>query len=343
MGFSWSFALTAVLAEGILFLILTKTGLRESIINGMPGSLNHAIVAGLGLFIVTIGLENAGLVVTDSGLLLPNPDPISSEILVAFFGLSITIALMYFKVRGALLIGIVVTTLIGIPFDVTTWYGGGLKPQMPYLFSFAFSEVAGHFLDFLLITATLTLTDLFEEVGTLQGCLGITNLVRKDGTITDCKQALYADTAGKLIAAVLGTSSMTIYVESASGVAAGGRTGLTSVVTAALFFLSLLLSPLFLSIPSAATAPVLIIVGMMMAAPFKKIKFSDPIEAIPAILCILVMVFTFSIFKGIAVGVISYVLLKLISGRRREITPIVWVTLILVLIKFLIALFGKNG
>jgi len=341
MGLDWKLALTAVFAEGIVFLILTRSGLRESMIAGMPGSMNLAIVAGLGLFIAAVGLENAGIIESGSGFLQLGSNWLSRESLLALIGLIIMVILTKFKLKGALLLGILLTTLIGIPFGITVWAGGSIRPAMPYLFAFSLSDVMSHVPDFIIVVATLVITDLFGEVGTLKACLWGTGLVRRDGSIENCKRALYADAAGKTLGAVLGTSSLTTYVESASGVAAGGRTGFTAVVTAVLFFLSLFLSPLFLSIPAAATAPALFMVGVMMASPIGKINFKDLTEAVPAIVCILVMVFTFSIANGIAFGVVFYIVLKLISGRRNEITPIMWASFALVVLKLAAGQWGQ--
>ena len=254
-------------------------------------------------------------------------------------GLVITGILLIKKVRGSLLIGIIATTVIGIPMGVTKYAGGSYLPQAPYFFDFAFSEIfvdGKHLLDFVIIMFTFLFVDMFDTVGTLIGCAGKSGMIREDGSIPNCKEALLADAIGTTAGAILGTSTVTTFVESASGIAEGGRTGLTSLTVAILFILSLFLEPIFGSIPQAATAPALIIVGVMMITPVKDIDFDDFTEGIPAFLCFLMMVVTYSISNGIMFGVIFYVLLKACTGKAKKIDVTTWVLFALFIAKMIV-------
>lgn len=328
MGCTWQFALTAVLLEGILFIILSICGVREAIIKSIPGSLKKAVAVGIGLFIAIIGLVNAGIVGSDTGTIIgfENLNLDHASALVAVIGLVITIVLYILKVPGAILVGIIATTIIGIPFGVTKVPEGFSpisKPEAPYLFQFEFQNVLS--LKFLVVFFTFLFTDMFDTIGTLMGVAEQGNLKDKDGNILNAKGALLADAVGTVAGACLGTSTVTSFVESSSGVAAGGRTGLSSVVTAGLFLLALLLNPLFALIPSAATAPALIFVGYLMMKSVTEINFKDPTEGIPAFVTIMVMPFSYSISKGIAWGVISYVIAKVAGKKAKEIPVITWV------------------
>ncbi len=266
MGCSWQFALTAVLLEGILFIILSLVGVREAIIKSIPASLKKAVSVGIGLFICIIGLSNAGIVGTDTGTTIgfENLNLSHASALVAVIGLIITIVLFILKVPGAILIGIALTTIVGIPFGVTKVPEGFTPfstPEAPHLFAFEWQNVLS--LKFLVVFFTFLFTDMFDTIGTLMGVAEQGNLKDKEGNILNAKGALLSDAIGTVAGACLGTSTVTSFVESSSGVAAGGRTGLTSVVTAGFFVLSLFLSPLFGLIPSAATAPALIFVGYL--------------------------------------------------------------------------------
>ncbi len=337
MGYSWQFALTAIFVEGIIFLLLTLFNVREAIVNSIPTNLKKAIGAGIGLFIAYIGLKNAGIIVGDSS----NVSALSSawlkgDALVAGIGLLITGALLAYKVKGAILIGIVLTTIVGIPFGVTKWAGGSFVPTTPYFCEFAFGEVGAHLFDFIVVMFTFLFVDMFDTVGTLIGCAGKSGLIQKDGTIPQCKEALFADAVGTTLGAMLGTSTVTTFVESSAGVVEGGRTGLTAVTVAVLFILSLFLEPLFGSIPSAATAPALVIVGVLMITPIKEIDFEDMTEAIPAFLTIIMMVCASSISDGIMFGILSYVILKAISGKAKKIGTATWVVFLLFVAKIII-------
>ena len=338
MGYSWQWALTAIFCEGIIFLILTFFNIREAIVNSIPHSLKKAIAAGIGLFIAFIGLQNAGIIVGGATLVELSGSWFKGSAGVAMIGLVITSFLLIKKVKGALLIGIVITTLIGIPFGVTKYAGGSYLPSAPYFFEFAFKDIFSSgktIFDFIVVMFTFLFIDMFDTVGTLIGCAGKSGLIAEDGSIQNCKEALFADAIGTTVGAIFGTSTVTTFVESASGVSEGGRTGLTAVTVAVLFLLSLFLEPLFGSIPSAATAPALIIVGVMMISPVLDIDFSDYTEAIPAFLTLLFMVCACSISDGIMFGMLFYVLVKIFSGKIKEIGVTTWIIAALFIAKII--------
>jgi len=337
MGYSWQFALTAVFVEGIIFIILTFVNVREAIINSIPDNIKKAIGVGIGLFIAFIGLQNAGIIVDGATLVSLNPTWLKGDAGLALLGLLITGVLLAFKVQGALLIGIIATTIIGIPFGITKYAGGSYVPPAPYFFPFEWSQVFT--VDFVIIMFTFLFVDMFDTVGTLIGCATKADMIKPDGTIPNVKEALFADSVGTTVGAVLGTSTVTTFVESSAGVVEGGRTGLTALVVAILFLLSLFLEPLFGSIPSAATAPALILVGVFMITPVTKIEWEDMTEAIPAFLTIIFMVVAYSIADGIMFGVVSYVLLKLFSKKLKDITPMTWVLFALFVLKAIISNF----
>lgn len=336
MKVSWQVALTAVLLEGLLFIVLSFFNVREAIINAIPSNLKKAVAVGIGLFIALIGLANARIAVS-------NPDTIitlgalEGPALLAVIGLVITIILYALKVPGSILIGIIITTLIGIPMGVTN-IPHNFKilslPEKPIFMQFDFSSVLT--LKFFTIFFTFLFVDLFDTVGTLVGVTTQAGLTDKDGNIPKVKQALLADAVGTVAGAALGTSTVTSYVESTAGVAAGGRTGLTSVVTAGLFLLALFLSPLFLIVPSAATAPALIFVGFLMMKSVVGINFEDPTEGIPAFICIIVMPFAYSIAEGIVWGLIAYVLLKAVTGKFKDISIMSWILFVIFIARFFI-------
>lgn len=338
MGYSWQWALTAIFCEGIIFLILTFFNIREAIVNSIPHSLKKAIAAGIGLFIAFIGLQNAGIIVGGATLVELSGSWFKGSAGVAMIGLVITAFLLIKKVKGALLIGIVITTIIGIPFGVTQYAGGSYLPSAPYFFEFAFKDIFSSgktIFDFIVVMFTFLFIDMFDTVGTLIGCAGKSGLIAEDGSIQNCKEALFADAIGTTVGAIFGTSTVTTFVESASGVSEGGRTGLTAVTVSVLFLLSLFLEPLFGSIPSAATAPALIIVGVMMISPVLDIDFSDYTEAIPAFLTILFMVCAYSISDGIMFGMLFYVLVKIFSGKIKEIGVTTWIIAALFIAKII--------
>lgn len=339
MGYSYQWALSAILVEGIIFLLLTFCNVREAIVNSIPASLKKAIAAGIGLFIAFIGLQNAGIIVGGATLVELSATWYKGPAGVAMIGLVVTGILLARKVKGALLLGIIITTIVGIPFGVTKWAGGSFMPTTPYFAEFAFKEIFSNgksLFDFVIVMFTFLFVDMFDTVGTLIGCAGKSGIVQKDGSIPNCKEALLADAIGTTLGAVLGTSTVTTFVESASGVAEGGRTGLTAVTVAVLFALSLFLEPLFGSIPSAATAPALIIVGVMMITPVTEIDFHDYSEAIPAFLCMLFMVCAYSISDGIMFGILAYVIMKSAVGKSKEIGTTTWIVALLFVLKIIV-------
>ncbi len=339
MGCSWQLALTAVFIEGILFVLLSLCGVREAIINSIPSGLKKAVAVGIGLFITIIGLVNAGICTTDTGTTIGfvNFNMEHKAALVAIIGLIITIVLYILKVPGAILIGIALTTIIGIPFGVTNIpenFKPFSTPSKPNLFAFDFKGIcctaAGKFSfavlgQFFVIFITFLFTDLFDTIGTLLGVAEQGNLKDSNGQVLNVKGALLSDSIATVAGACLGTSTVTSFVESSSGVAAGARTGLASLVTGVLFLLSLFLWPLFSLIPSAATAPALIFVGFLMMQSVVDINFKDPTEGIPAFITIMTMPFAYSISKGIMFGIISYVICKVAGKKAKEIPVVTWI------------------
>ena len=337
MGYSWQFALTAVFLEGILFIIMSFFKLRVAIINSIPFNLKKAVSVGIGLFIAFIGLKGGGIIADNPATLVTIGDMTSSTAILTVLGILFTGLLLAKKVKGALLYGIVFTTLLGIPMGVTIIPEGfklfSLPPSLsPIFFKLDFSNIWSF--DMLIVLFTFLFVDLFDTVGTLIGVSTKAGLIDEDGNLPDVHKALLADAIGTTAGACLGTSTVTTYVESAAGVAEGGRTGLTAFASAILFAVALLFAPLFTMVPAAATAPVLVIVGLFMMSPIKEINFDDYTEAIPAFLTIIMMPLTYSIAEGIVFGMISYPLLKLITGRGKEVTVIGYVIAALFILKF---------
>ena len=334
MKCSPAFALTAVLFEGILFILLSVLGVREAIIKSIPLNLRKAVAVGIGLLITLIGLANGGIVSGDTGTLVGfvNFDIQHSEAIVAVIGLMITVALYTLKVPGSILIAIILTTIIGIPFGVTKLpenFSPISTPAAPHLFMFEWGSVLT--LKFFVVFFTFLFTDLFDTIGTLLGVAEQANLKDEEGNVANAKGALMSDAVATVAGACLGTSTVTSFVESSSGVAAGARTGLASAVTALLFLVALFLSPLFALIPSAATAPALIFVGFLMMRGVTGIDFSDLSEGLPAFFTITAMPFSYSIAKGILFGIISYVLCKIVTKKIREIPLVTWILAIVFL------------
>jgi len=339
MGYSWQIALTAVFLEGILFMILSLFNVREAIIKAIPANMKKAVAVGIGLFIALIGFANANIIVGGSGTIVGLGQLTSGgSASLALIGLVIIIVLYVLKIPGSILIGILATTIIGIPMGITQPAGGWSNwtpfaaPAAPLLFKFNFSNIFSF--DFFVIFFTFLFVDIFDTVGTLVGVTTQAGLIDKDGNIPRVKQALFSDALGTAVGAALGTSTVTSYVESSAGVAAGGRTGLTSLTTAIMFLLALFLSPLFLLIPSAATAPALIFVGFLMLQPVTGIDFKDPTEGIPAFLAIVMMPFAYSIADGIVYGVLSYVILKVAARKFKDITIVTWVLFVIFILRF---------
>jgi len=330
-GYSWQFALTAVLLEGIIFLILTFTKVREMIVNAMPYSLKQAVSAGIGIFIAFLGLYQAGLVKQGKGIPLDLGTITSTTSLITIFGILFTIFLLVKKVPGAILFGMLATTAVSIICGVSELPNAIIgKPSSiaPIFMKFDFSKVLStEMFAFLFV-------DLFDTVGTLVGVASKADMLDKDGNLPRARQALFADSIGTTVGAMLGTSTVTTFVESASGVAEGGRTGLTSIVTALLFLLALIFQPIFAVIPTYATSSALIVVGLFMITGIKKIDFEDYTEALPAFLTIIMMPLTYSIANGIVFGIVSYAVLKLVSGRGKEVSPVVYILALLFISKF---------
>lgn len=332
MGCSWQFALTAVFVEGIIFILLSLFGVREAIINAIPATMKKAVSVGIGLFITIIGLVNAGICSTDTGTTIGfvNFTLDHSTAIVAVIGLIITIVLYILKVPGAILIGVALTTIIGIPFGVTKIpenFKPFSTPAAPYLCAFEWKNALS--LKFVVVLITFLFTDLFDTIGTLMGVAEQAKLTDENGNIPNVKGALLSDAIGTVVGACLGTSTVTSFVESTSGVAAGAKTGLASVVTGILFLLALFLNPLFALIPAAATAPALIFVGYLMMQNVKSIEFTDPTEGIPAFITIMTMPFAYSISKGIMWGMIAFVLCKVCGKKAKEVPIVTWILAII--------------
>ncbi|MCI5718724.1 MAG: NCS2 family permease [Alistipes sp.] len=335
MGYPWQFALTAVFIEGIIFVILTVTNLREAIVNAIPASLKNAIGAGIGLFIAFIGLQNAGIISNNDATLVSLGEITSGSPLLAVIGLVVTSVLVVKNVRGALLIGILITTLIGIPMGITN-YGGLISAPhsiAPIFCKFEWSQIWS--LDMVVVIFTFLFIDMFDTIGTLVGVCTKADMLDKNGRIPRAKQAFMADALATVAGACFGTSTTTTYVESAAGVAQGGRSGLTSFVVACCFFVALFFSPLFLAIPSAATAPVLIIVGLFMLSPILNIPLDDYAESIPAFICIIMMPLAYSISDGILLGMISYVVINVLCGNFKRLSVTMYVLAVLFILKYI--------
>lgn len=336
MGYSWQFALTAVLIEGLIFIVLTLTNVREAIVDAIPMSLRNAIGAGIGLFIAFIGLKSAGVVVADGATLVALGDITSGSALLAFIGLIITGFLYARNVPGAILLGIIITMLIGIPLGVTEFKGVVSVPESisPIFCQFEFDKIFS--VDMLVVVFTFFFIDMFDTVGTLVGVCTKAKMLDEKGNIHRVKQAFMADSIATTVGAILGTSTTTTYVESAAGVAQGGRSGLTALIVGGCFVVALFFSPLFLSIPSAATAPALIIVGLLMMEQAKNIPFDDFSESIPAFVCMIMMPLTYSISNGILIGMITYVLMNMICGKFKKLSPAIYILAVLFILKYIL-------
>ena len=336
MGYSWQFALTAVLIEGLIFIVLTLTNVREAIVDAIPMSLRNAIGAGIGLFIAFIGLKSAGVVVADGATLVTLGDITSGSAFLAFIGLIITGFLYARNVPGAILLGIIITMLIGIPLGVTEFKGVVSIPESigPIFCKFEFDKIFS--VDMLVVVFTFFFIDMFDTVGTLVGVCTRAKMIDEKGNIPRVKQAFMADSIATTFGAILGTSTTTTYVESAAGVAQGGRSGLTALIVGGCFVIALFFSPLFLSIPAAATAPALIIVGLLMMEQAKNIPFDDFSESIPAFVCMIMMPLTYSISNGILIGMITYVLMNMICGKFKKLSPAIYILAVLFILKYIL-------
>lgn len=363
MGYTWQMALAAVFVEGVIFILLSLTNVREAIFNAIPMNLKHAVSAGIGLFIAFIGLQNAKIVVGSATLVSMFSfkasvaegtfNSVGITVLLALIGILITGALLVKNVKGNILWGIIITWILGIICEVTGLYqpnaelgmfsvlpdfsaGISIPSMAPTFMKMDFSGILS--LNFMTIMFAFLFVDMFDTLGTLIGVASKADMLDKDGKLPNIRGALLSDAIGTSIGAVFGTSTTTTFVESASGVAEGGRTGLTAVVSAILFGLALFLSPIFLAIPSFATAPALIIVGFLMISSILKIDFADFTEAIPSYICIIAMPFMYSISEGISMGIISYVIINVITGRAKDkkISLLMYVLAVLFVLKYVL-------
>ena len=318
MGYSWQFALTAVLIEGIIFILLTVTGLRQHIVNAIPLVMRRAISPGIGLFIAFVGLKGAGIVTSSESTFITLGNMHDPAVLLGIFGIVFTAAMLVRRVTGALLLGILITTIVGIPLGITNYTGIFSTPPSitPILWQFEWHNILT--VDMIVVVLTFLFIDMFDTIGTLIGVSNRAGMVDDDGNVKNLNQAFMADAIGTTVGAILGTSTVTTYVESASGVNAGGRSGLTSLTAALCFAVALLFAPLFLAIPDQATAAALILVGVMMMYDVRKVDFSDYVTGTPCFICIVMMPLTYSISDGILLGVISYVLIHLLSGTMKD-------------------------
>lgn len=358
MGYSWQFALFAVFIEGLVFIVLSLTNVREAIFNAIPAQLKKGVSVGIGLFCAFIGLQNANIVVDSSTLVSivnfrDNFHTVGIGALLAVIGL-LVISVLYIKnIKGSMLIGILATWVLGIICQLTGIYQvspeDGFYSLIPVWSSYSISAIGETFgqcfsigamsfnaIDFIVIMLSFLFVDLFDTLGTLIGVAGKADMLDENGKLPNIKNALLADAVATSAGAILGTSTTTTFVESSTGVAEGGRTGLTSIITGILFLLSLLIAPVFTAIPSFATAPALIFVGFLMISAITGINFSDFRESIPAYLCLIAMPLTFSISEGIAIGVISYTVLNALTGKARNVTPLMYVLALLFVLKYIV-------
>lgn len=358
MGYSWQIALLAVFVEGLIFIVLSVTNVREAIFNAIPTPLKKGVSVGIGLFIAFIGFQNAGIVVNSDSTLVTvidftkdfNTAGISA--LLAIIGTFIIVILHVKKVKGSILIGIFATWILGILCQLTGLYqvtpDAGYYSLLPSFSTFDFGAIGQTFgqcfradfstvriTDFIVIVLAFLFVDVFDTLGTLIGCANKADMLDKDGKLPRIKPALLADAIATSAGAVLGTSTTTTFVESSAGVAEGGRTGLASVVTGLLFLVSIIFAPIFTAIPGFATAPALLFVGFLMITAVVQIDFNDLTEAIPAYLCLLAMPLLYSISEGIAVGVISYVIINLVCGKAKKITPLMYILAVLFVLKYI--------
>lgn len=345
----WKIALAAVLFEGIIFIALSLVNFREKLVNDVPSNLKFGITAGIGLFIAIIGLKGAGIVAGSQATLVDLGQVSSPQFVLAMVGLIIVAVLHHYRVHGYILIGILATWVLGMIAQATGWYqinpdagafslypslGKSLIPTAPYLFEFDFSWISGNIINFLVIVFSFLFVDLFDTVGTLIGVAEKGNLLDEKGHLPKVKGALLADACGTVLGACLGTSTVTSYVESSAGVANGGRTGLSSVVTAGFFLISLFFAPVFLAIPSFATTPALVWVGLLMMSSIKRMSFEGDIaDVFGGFMAVIMMPFTYSIANGIMFGILTWVILKVLTAKVKDIPPVMWVAALLFAIR----------
>lgn len=346
----WKIALTAVLVEGVVFIILSLFKFREALVNSIPNNLKHGITAGIGLFITIIGLKGAGITVGSSSTLVDLGSFKSPQFVLACVGILLVAIMMHYKIKGAILWGILATWALGIIAELAGWYvvdvencvyslipsfaGTSIIPAAPSLFQFDFGYVSKNIMNFIVIVFSFLFVDLFDTVGTLVGVASKGNLLDKDGKLPRAGRALMADAIGTVAGACLGTSTVTSYVESTAGVSEGGKTGLTAVTTAVLFIVALFFSPIFLAIPGFATTPALVIVGMLMMSSIKKMSFDgDMADTLGGFLAVAIMPFTYSIANGIMFGMLTWVILKMAAGKFKEIHPVMYISAVLFILR----------
>ena len=346
----WRVALAAVFVEGILFVLLSLCNFRERLINDVPSNLKYSITAGVGLFITFIGLQSAGIIVQSDSTLVELGAFNSPQFVLAIVGTILTAVLYRFNIKGYILIGIIVTWSMGMIAEATGWYvvnpeagvyslfpdfsGNSFIPAAPTFFAFDFAWIADNIIQFIVIVFSFLYVDLFDTVGTLIGVAAKGNLLDEKGNLPNAKGALMADACGTIVGACMGTSTVTSYVESSAGVANGGRTGLTAVTAGVLFILALFFSPIFLAIPSFATTPALVWVGLLMIGAVKNMHFDGDIaDVVGGFLALIIMPFTYSIANGIMFGILSWVILKVLTGKVKDIPPVMWIAAVLFLLR----------
>ena len=359
MGYSYQVALTAILVEGIIFLILSFFKFREALVNKIPANLKFGITAGIGLFITIIALINANIVVANDATKIALGDIASVPVVLALVGLLIIGVFQHFKVPGAILLGIISTWVLGIVAELIGWYvpdpANGVFSVIPSLswesikanfaapamFQFDFAFVTKNLASFAVVVFTFLYTDIFDTVGTLIGVAEKGNLLDEKGELPNAKGALLADAVGTVVGACMGTSTVTSYVESSAGVAAGGRTGLTALTTAVMFLIAIVFAPIFLAIPGFATTPAMLYVGLLMLSSIKKVNFEDDIaDTIGAFLAIVMMPLTYSIANGIMFGMLAWVILKVVTGKVKDISAVMWVSVALFAIYIVLKAMG---
>lgn len=335
MGYTWQFALTAVFLEGLLFILFTITGLRQKLVDTVPSVMHHAISAGIGLFLAFLGLKSGGLIVDNAATLITLGDLNNPSVALTVIGLILTSILLVKKVSGAFLIGILLTALIGIPLGVTSFNGiTSLPPSIrPIFLQFQWHEVLS--IDMFICVITLLFTDMFDTIGTVIGVSQRAGMVDEQGRIRNMNKAFMADAVGTTLGAALGSSTVTTFVESASGISAGGRSGLTAFTAAICFAFALFFAPLFMMIPPQATASVLVLVGLMMTAGISRIDFTNYRTAVPCFICVIMMPFTNSIANGILLGFLTYVTIALGCGKWKDLGLMSYAIALLALLKFL--------
>lgn len=337
MGYSWQTALAAVFVEGIIFILLTVFNIRDKVVNCIPLNLRYAISVGIGMFIAFVGLKNAGIVVADPATFVRLGAFTSASVLGAV-GVLISGALMWWKVKGALFYSIMICTVIGIPLGITVIpenFSLIAEPQSlaPTFLQFDFASLLN--LDMVIVVILLVFMDMFDTIGMLVGVAAQTGMMTKDGCVLRMKEALMADAVGTSFGAALGASTVTTYAESAAGIAEGGRSGMTALVCGVLFLLSLFLSPLFLLVPGVATTGALVVVGVLMISIISKVEMTDISETLPVFVTIIMMVLTYSIAEGMALGMLSYTCMKLFTGQFRVISPTLWVLSVLFILRYI--------